>query len=159
MWYEKYVLQVWENIDILWFSRTASQIEFVEVGCLLSLSCVDSWSKIPEVLTLVGGWTTHLKNMIVKLDHFPKNRRENEQYLSCHHLAHLHPPGMESVWPHATGPKPHAGEAMLLDLALAGSHIGQFKCRFGDSGNMSKGMYKGTQHWNHLQSTSTIYAT
>ncbi len=26
---------------------------------------------------LVGGWTTHLKNMLVKLDHFPKDRVEN----------------------------------------------------------------------------------
>ena len=27
--------------------------------------------------TLVGGWTTHLKNMLVKLDHFPWFRGEN----------------------------------------------------------------------------------
>ncbi len=26
----------------------------------------------PENIILVGGWTTHLKNMLVKLDHFPK---------------------------------------------------------------------------------------
>ena len=29
---------------------------------------------------------THLKNMIVKLDHFPKVRKEFQKYLSCHHL-------------------------------------------------------------------------
>ena len=28
---------------------------------------------------LVGGWTTHLKNIIVKLDHIPKNRDENSK--------------------------------------------------------------------------------
>ena len=38
---------------------------------------------------LVGGWTnpsTHLKNMLVKLDHFPKDRSEKKRCLSCHHL-------------------------------------------------------------------------
>jgi len=29
---------------------------------------------------------TYLKNMLVKLDHFPRVREENKQYLSCHHL-------------------------------------------------------------------------
>ena len=32
-------------------------------------------------MILVGGWTTHLKNMLVKLDHFPKVRGENKTYL------------------------------------------------------------------------------
>ena len=27
---------------------------------------------------------THLKNMLVKLDHFPKDRGEHKKYLSCH---------------------------------------------------------------------------
>ena len=30
------------------------------------------------VRLLVGGWTTHLKNMLVKLDHFRKNRGEHK---------------------------------------------------------------------------------
>ena len=28
---------------------------------------------------------THLKNLLVKSDHFPKVRGENKKYLSCHH--------------------------------------------------------------------------
>ena len=28
---------------------------------------------------LVGGWTTHVKNMLVKLDHFPNFRDENKK--------------------------------------------------------------------------------
>ena len=32
-------------------------------------------------LWLVGGWTTHLQNMLVKLDHFPMDRGENKKYL------------------------------------------------------------------------------
>jgi len=28
---------------------------------------------------------THLKNMLVKMDHFPGDRGENKKYLSCHH--------------------------------------------------------------------------
>ena len=38
---------------------------------------------------MLASWViepTHLKNMLVKLDHFPKFRDENKQYLSCHHL-------------------------------------------------------------------------
>ena len=31
--------------------------------------------------SLVGGWTTHLKNMLVKLHHFPKVRDENKTYV------------------------------------------------------------------------------
>ena len=30
--------------------------------------------------------STHLKNMLVKLDHFPRDRGENTKDLSCHHL-------------------------------------------------------------------------
>ena len=30
---------------------------------------------------IVGGWTTHLKNMLVKLDHFPNSWGENKTYL------------------------------------------------------------------------------
>ena len=29
---------------------------------------------------------THLKNMLVKMEHFPKDRGENSNCLSCHHL-------------------------------------------------------------------------
>ena len=32
---------------------------------------------------------THLKNLLVKSDHFPKVRGENEKYLSCHHPEQL----------------------------------------------------------------------
>ena len=36
---------------------------------------------------LVGGWTTQLKNMLVKLDHLPQpNRGENKKYVWNHHL-------------------------------------------------------------------------
>ena len=35
---------------------------------------------------LVGGWTTHLKNMLVKLDHFSKfSGWKFQKSLSCHH--------------------------------------------------------------------------
>ena len=30
--------------------------------------------------------STRLKNMLVKLDHLPRDRGENNKYLSCHHL-------------------------------------------------------------------------
>ena len=37
---------------------------------------------------LIGGFSpTHLKNMSVKLDHFPRDLGENKKYFSCHHLA------------------------------------------------------------------------
>ena len=36
-------------------------------------------------MLLVGGWTTQLKNMLVKLDHFPKDRGENKNIWN-HHL-------------------------------------------------------------------------
>ena len=29
--------------------------------------------------------STHLKNLLVKLDHFPRDRDENKKSLSCHH--------------------------------------------------------------------------
>ena len=32
-------------------------------------------------MILVGGWTTPLKNMLVKLDHFRRDRCENTKYL------------------------------------------------------------------------------
>ena len=39
--------------------------------------------------SLVGGWTTHLKNMLVKMGSSFPNRGENsKKYLSCHHLDH-----------------------------------------------------------------------
>ena len=40
--------------------------------------------------------STHLKNMNVKLDHFPKVRYENKKCLSCHHLE-TNPPPMLNV--------------------------------------------------------------
>ena len=40
-----------------------------------------------ELITnLFGGWTTHLKNMLVKWDIFPKVRGENSKNVSNHHL-------------------------------------------------------------------------
>ena len=47
----------------------------------------------------VGGWTTPLKNVIVKLDHFPRDQGENKQYLSCHHLE-------KWFWSHVFFPSP-----------------------------------------------------
>ena len=35
--------------------------------------------------SLVGGWTTPLKNMLVKMGIFPNFRGENQKCLSCHH--------------------------------------------------------------------------
>ena len=35
--------------------------------------------------------STDLKNMLVKLDHFPNLRAENEKYLSCHQLERVAP--------------------------------------------------------------------
>ena len=37
-------------------------------------------------LPVVGGWITHLKNMLVKLDHFPKDRDENKRSEWNHRL-------------------------------------------------------------------------
>ena len=35
--------------------------------------------------------STHLKNMLVKMDHFPRDQGVNKKYLSCHHLeSNLH---------------------------------------------------------------------
>ena len=39
------------------------------------------WLGIPKETHLVGGWTTQLKNMKVKLDHFPRDQGENEKSL------------------------------------------------------------------------------
>ena len=35
---------------------------------------------------LVGGWTTHLKNISQNDSNFPNVRGENKKYVSCHHL-------------------------------------------------------------------------
>ncbi len=51
-----------------------------------TLLSVESWWWFNKDTYLVGGWTTQLKNMLVKLDHFPRDRGENKKYLSCHHL-------------------------------------------------------------------------
>ena len=56
------------------------------VGFLLEKVCPGSsyeWSYYSRV----GGWPTRLKNMLVKLDHLPRDPGENKKYLSCHHLA------------------------------------------------------------------------
>ena len=42
---------------------------------------------------LIGGSTTHLKNMLVKLDHFPRDRGENKKNWN-HHLATIYPPNI-----------------------------------------------------------------
>ena len=34
--------------------------------------------------------STSFKNMLVKLDHFPKYQGEHKKYLSCHHLDSIH---------------------------------------------------------------------
>ena len=49
-------------------------------------------------------WSTHLKNMIVKLDHSPRDRDENKKYLSCHHLVLFDSPPRWVNWmtPHQT---------------------------------------------------------
>ena len=50
--------------------------------------------RISEPSTVSGWWffATHLKNMLVKLDHFPKDRGENIKHLSCHHQQYVHFP-------------------------------------------------------------------
>ena len=40
---------------------------------------------------LVGGWTTHLKNMLVKLAHLPRDRGENKTYLKPPSRIYLEP--------------------------------------------------------------------
>ena len=57
------------------------------------------------VSKLLGGWTnpkvsTHLKNMIVKMDHFPKDRVENSKNLWNHHLERH---GYAWSWSHKLG--------------------------------------------------------
>ena len=98
MWYEKYVLCVWE-IDI---SRTVSPTKYLMCWLMLQNSIGPIGTHIS-----ISSWAWNLSDP-----------------------------------PHATGPKPHAGEAVLLVLALAGS-ICQFRCRSVavDSGNMLKGFY------------------
>ena len=44
------------------------------------------FSRTSQKLRLLVVEPTHLKNIIVKLDHFPKVRGENKKYVSCHHL-------------------------------------------------------------------------
>ncbi len=41
------------------------------------IKCVNTVIYIYIYTHLVGGWTTHLKNMLVKLDHLPRDRGEN----------------------------------------------------------------------------------
>ncbi len=55
--------------------------------CFLPLAtfCKSQWTKCSN---LVGGWTTHLKNMLVKLGIFPKDRDENSKNM----LKHFEPP-------------------------------------------------------------------
>ena len=38
---------------------------------------MSKWKSSEDVL--VGGWTTHLKKIFVKLDHFPKDRGEHKK--------------------------------------------------------------------------------
>ena len=58
------------NVCILW---TNQQAPFPQ-----SLAC--PWTGKKWYLNLVGG-STHLKNMLVKLDHFPRDRGENRTCL------------------------------------------------------------------------------
>ena len=51
---------------------------------------ITTWilSPQPKILKRISSWwvvSTHLKNMLAKLDHFPNFRGENKKYLSCHH--------------------------------------------------------------------------
>ena len=58
-------------------------------------------------------FSTPLKNMLVKLDHFPNFRGENKKYLSCHHLAVHHKSqtktGIHSIWLFKIPPTSGAG--------------------------------------------------
>ena len=76
-----------ENLRWLWWQLVCA------MGALRNLlsqrirSCQICLQKPSE--KLVGGWTTHLKNMLVKMVIFPNFRGENKKYLSCHHLENL----------------------------------------------------------------------
>ena len=43
---------------------------------LWSMKAYEQWDILHKE-TLAGGWATHLKNMLVKLDHLPNNRSKN----------------------------------------------------------------------------------
>ena len=68
--------------------QTASTVgsEAVEVGNHLQkyvrILTAMTWSTNMYIWLVVS---THLKNMLVKLDHFSKDRGENKKSLSCHH--------------------------------------------------------------------------
>ena len=58
-----------------WFRNSANQLIWFDM-------C--QGYKVPIILKfafLLGGWTTHLKNMLVKLDHFPRDRGKNKKCL------------------------------------------------------------------------------
>ena len=48
--------------------------------------CLCNLTRGIHSITIVGGWTTHFKNMLVKLDHFLKDRGENSKNDWNHHL-------------------------------------------------------------------------
>ena len=51
--------------------------------------------------------STHLKNMLVKLDHVPKFRDENDKYMSCHHLGSKKSSNDDDFWGDALNKKNH----------------------------------------------------
>ena len=62
--------------------KLQSSVEFKVAKCICEI----------EKYVLVGGWTTHLKSMLVKLDHFPNFRCENKTYVKPppkHHMLHI----------------------------------------------------------------------
>ena len=58
----------------------------VGASSLLRWDCFSFFSIFFLSLVVVS---THLKNMLVKLDHFPRDRGENKKYLVNHHLVSL----------------------------------------------------------------------
>ena len=74
-----------DHHSMFYVTRTTIHVEANNDPTIFS-SC--RTKKIPfQIDLLVGGWTNPLKNMLVKLDHFPTNRGENNKYLKFHHPA------------------------------------------------------------------------
>ena len=61
---------------------------FIAIEMIHSTGKYDrSWYALLGILLiLVGGWATHLKNMIFKFDHFSIFGMKINTSLSCHHL-------------------------------------------------------------------------
>ena len=65
--------QDWSKVpSAWWFHLVVLEFPFFDINASNSKESISDGF-------LVGGWTTHLKNMLVNLDHFPKVRGKNQK--------------------------------------------------------------------------------